>query len=135
MAIVSGKILDVRATKKSDDPVKNFSVNVNLDDFKAEGDKASVRYTYSINYEPGVASMQVFGQLSLQLPRDKMKECKDRWEKDRTLPVELAEDVITAITYTCTTVGTLLAYAIGVASPISTPRAKLAPGGPAKPAQ
>jgi len=135
MPILTGKILDVRATKKKDEQMKGLNVNVALEDFKPEADKATIRYTYSLSYEPGVATMQVLGELIVQFPKDKMKECREKWEKEKNLPLDVAEEILTAITYTGTAVGTLLAFAIGVNAPINIPRAKLAPAAPTRPVQ
>lgn len=126
--ISGGKILDMQAKRLSDKQLENINVNVNISDLKSEKDSILLTYTYTITYAPEVAEFVVTGEMILtddaQTPK---KQIEEEWKKRKQLPIASAEMVLTAITYTATAIGTLLAFGLGITAPINIPRVKLEP--------
>ena len=126
--ISGGKITSVEAKKlKEGASVSGMNVNIGIDDVHAEKDKLIFKYTYSIEYAPGVAEFKISGEIFSD--EKNAKQLEEKWKKDKNLEPALAEELLTAITYSGTTVGTLLAFSLGIQAPINVPRARVgAPG-------
>jgi hypothetical protein len=127
--ITHGRIIEVKAAKKKDGNVTGMSVNVSIDSVAAEGSQVKVTYNYEISYQPDLASMTIKGELFSDSTSDLGKKLLDGWKKNKQLPADAAEEIITALTYAGSSVGTLLAFAININAPINVPRAKVAPAG------
>ncbi len=127
--ITHGRIVEVKATKKKDGNITGMSVNVSVESVATEGSQIKVAYTYEIIYQQDVASMSISGELFTDANSDLGKKLLDGWKKNKQLPADAAEEIITALTYAGSSVGTLLAFAININAPINVPRAKVAPAG------
>lgn len=127
--ITHGRIVEVKATKKKDGNIAGMAVNVSVDNVVAEGNQVKVTYIYEINYQPEMAVMSIKGELFADSNSDLGKKVMDGWKKNKQLPADAAEEIITALTYAGSSVGTLLAFAININAPINVPRAKVGPAG------
>jgi len=128
--IIGGRIIEVSGRKIEDGPLEGMNFNINIEDVKTAEGRLIVKYDYTIKYLPKVAEMLVKGELLVEENEKKRKEIEDEWKKKRQLPPEFAEEVLTAITYTCSAVGTLIAFGLGITAPLNVPRAKLVPNAP-----
>ncbi len=133
--ITGGRITGVEGKKLHDGQVTGMAVNINIDDVRSDGDKMTVAYTYSIDYQPGLAKMSVSGEVFLD--EKNSGELVEKWKKTKQFPPAVAEDMLTAINYAASAVGTLLAFALGVNAPLTISRARIAqpqqpPGQPEK---
>jgi len=132
--IAGGRITGVEGRKLRDGQATGMAVNINIDDVRADGGRVVVAYTYSIDYQPGLAKMSVSGEVFLD--EKNSGELAEKWKKTRQFPPSLAEEMLTAINYAASAVGTLLAFALGVNAPLAVSRARIAqpaqPPGPAK---
>jgi len=129
--ITHGRIVEVKATKKKDGNVTGMSVNVSVDSVAAEGNQVKVTYLYEISYQQDIATMSIKGELFADANSDLGKKVMEGWKKNKQLPSDAAEEIITALTYAGSSVGTLLAFAININAPINVPRAKVGPAGSA----
>ena len=125
--ITHGRIVEVKATKKKDAPVAGMAVNVSIDSIAPEGNQVKITYNYEINYQQDVAAMSIKGELFADASSELGKKLVDGWKKNKQIPPEAAEEIITALTYAGSSIGTLLAFAINTNAPINVPRAKVAP--------
>jgi hypothetical protein len=128
--IVGGRIVEVSGRKIEDAPLEGMNVNINIEDVKTAEGRLVIKYDYTIKYLPKVAEMLVKGELLVEESDKKRKEIEDDWKKKKQLPPEFAEETLTAITYTCSAVGTLIAFGLGITAPLNIPRAKLGPATP-----
>ncbi|MFA5247203.1 MAG: hypothetical protein WC408_04925 [Candidatus Micrarchaeia archaeon] len=126
--ITHARVIEVKATKKKDAAVSGMSMNVSIDNVAIEGNQVKVAYTYEMDYKEDVATMSVKGELFADLNSELGKKVAEGWKKNKQIPPEAAEEFITALTYTGSSVGTLLAFAININAPINIPRAKIGPG-------
>ena len=127
--ITHGRVVEVKATKKKDGNITGMAVNVSVDSVAAEGSQVKIAYTYEITYQQDVASMSIKGELFTDANSDLGKKVMDGWKKNKQLPADAAEEIITALTYAGSSVGTLLAFAININAPINVPHAKVGPAG------
>ncbi len=125
--IVGGRIVSVEAKKDLDKAPEGMNVNIDITSLEATDGRLLVKYSYTIKYLPDSATMVIKGELFAEEDKDKRKAIEDEWKKSKTLTSDFAEDVLTAVTYSGSTVGTLLAYAINVNAPLNIPRARLNP--------
>ena len=125
MAIVGGRIKETSAIKKKEGKIEGLNVAVNIEDVKNEKEFLVISYEHRITYLPDNVEIVVKGDLLADESEKKKKEIEEEWKKKKFLPTEFAEDVINAITYTGTSVGTLLAFALNIPAPLNLPRAKI----------
>ena len=125
--IVGGRIVSVEAKKDLDKAPEGMNVNIDITSLEVTDGRLLVKYSYTIKYLPDFATMVIKGELFADEDKDKRKAIEDEWKKSKTLTSDFAEDVLTAVTYSGSTVGTLLAYAINVNAPLNIPRARLNP--------
>lgn len=119
MPILGTKITRMEATRKKDGVApEGMAVNVNIKDAKNDKGRLSVKFEYAIQYTPDFAEMKIEGEL--YLPEDKKAE--DEFKKTKSLPKETTEEVLTALTYTSSAIGTLLAFGLGISAPINVSR-------------
>ncbi len=125
MAIVGGRITETSVVRKKDGKIEGLNVAVNITDVKNEKEFLVISYEHRITYLPDNVEMVVKGDLLADENEKQKKEIEDEWKKKKFLPTEFAEDVINAITYTGTSIGTLLAFALNIPAPLNLPRAKI----------
>ncbi len=112
-----------------------MDMNIQIKEAKFEKTKATIKYSYEINYKPNLALMIIEGEIYFEDSEKEVKAWKEMWEKKNMLPEATATDLLTALTYTCSAIGTLLAFAINVNAPINVPRPRISQAPPeAKPA-
>jgi hypothetical protein len=123
--ITGGKIIEVSAEKKSDEKNTGLEYDIKLSDLKRNGKIITVTYNYTINYKPEMAVMKIKGELNLEFEEARAKTIEEAYKKNKFVPTDVAEEVLNASNYTTTSIGTLLAFAIGVGAPINLPKTKL----------
>ncbi len=126
--ITGGRILEVKGTKHKEAPTQQLAVNVNIEDISVQEGRGTVKYTYTISYEPKLAEIAVVGELFFDdKTTSDIKKAEAEWKKSRAVPPHIAEEVLSAVTYSGSAVGTLVAFALNISAPINVPRARLAP--------
>ncbi len=123
--ITASKVISVQGKRDAFGQISGMSLNINFDSIKFEGGKLFVVYTYTVNYEEKVGVINVTGELTIEDAN--IKKFEDEYKKTKTLPTEIAEEIITASTFTASATGTLLAYGLNLPAPLNVPKAKLNP--------
>lgn len=117
--ILGGRILEVTGNKTKDENPKSYNVNVKIDDVKSEKSKSTVIYTYTVEYL-NVGKIDVKGELYVD-----DKSLEKEWKDKKQLPSPAVEDILTAVMYSGSTVGTLMAFALNLSAPLSMPKVQL----------
>ncbi len=126
ISVKGGRIVSVAAKRmKAEHKFEGLNVNIDLMDVSAGKDAVTVQYEYTTTYLPDVAEMKIVGEAWLVGSPAEQKEILDHWKKNKQLPVQAAESLLTALSYTNGSVGTLLAYAINISAPINVSRVSL----------
>ncbi len=126
MMILGGRITKMEAKRLEDNAVDGISLNINVKSVTNEKKIVKIDYESKIEYSPGVAELNVAGELVIEEEGEKQaKDAVEDFRKNKQLPEKLAEEVITAVNYSTTSVGTLMAFGIGLGAPINVPRARL----------
>ncbi|MFA5381684.1 MAG: hypothetical protein WC356_00835 [Candidatus Micrarchaeia archaeon] len=126
--IKGGKINSVEAKREKPDAIKGLSINIALDNVKADGKEITISYTYNAKYEDEVGFLKIGGEIFLEEDVKKAKDIVKSWQDKKTLPEEFAELVLNSINYTCGTNGTLVVRTVNLSPPMIPPRISLAKG-------
>ena len=121
--ITGGRVVSVEATKKSEEQIQGMDVFINIDKLEAGGENLTISYTYNIDYRPGIASMKIRGEVLSS--ESNSSEIMEKWKKTGELPQNFTEELLGAITYTASAIGTLLAFSLNIAAPINIPRPRI----------
>ncbi len=125
--ITGGIVTKVSAEKTSTAPVEGFDINVEIKEVKFEKTRAIVKYEYTIGYKPNNGKIVLEGEIYLDETEKDLKAIKEQWDKNGKFSDALGSDIVTALTYSGSAVGTLLAFATGLNAPINVPRARINP--------
>ncbi|MCC7552169.1 hypothetical protein KO317_00700 [Candidatus Micrarchaeota archaeon] len=126
--IRGGKINSVEAKRDKQDAIQGLSINIALDDVKADGKNITISYTYNAKYEEGVGILKIQGEIFMEEEIKTAKEIVKTWGEKKTLPENFAELVLNSINYTCGTNGTLVVRTVNLSPPMIPPRISLAKG-------
>lgn len=135
--IVGERIVEVSGNKaQTSGNISGLGINIALEDVKAAGENLEISYAYTVNYETGIGMMKIKGILFAKEETKLMKSILDAWKKEKKLPDEYASMVLSAINYSGSANGTLVARVLGLTAPLIPPRIQLAKGSaPAAPAK
>jgi hypothetical protein len=118
---VEGKIESVEGLGKQRFP----KLNINLDSVNADGAKVKIGYTFEALYfdsdakdANSVGQLKLGGTVELQETKEQVQNISKRWTEKKTLPVEIAEEIINGLNFRCSATGTLVAYALGLIPPL-----------------
>ncbi|MFH0836333.1 MAG: hypothetical protein V1834_04195 [Candidatus Micrarchaeota archaeon] len=129
VSIIDTRITEISAKRmKWDTSAKGMNVKIDIIDVKERGNDLVLVFNYSIDYEKDVAFMSLSAETVLSVSPSEKKEVLTEWKSKRNLPVQFAEEILAPITYTGTTIGTLLAFALNIQAPLNLPRPRLQPG-------
>jgi hypothetical protein len=124
---VEGKIESADSLSKQRFP----KLNINLDSVSPEGNKIKVNYSFIADYFDGdgkdaksVGRLKLGGTVEISETKEAAQAIMKRWGEKKTLPVDVAEEIINGLNFRCSATGTLVAYALGLIPPlvISTTR-------------
>lgn len=120
--ITNMKISAVEAKRAKDAEIKGLGINIGLDDVAVSGGEVLVKFTYTADYQEGVGSLVIKGELTAKEENKLAKEIDDKWKKERKLPDGFAEVVLNNVNYACAANGTLVVRAVNLSPPMIPPR-------------
>ncbi|MCI0504324.1 hypothetical protein L0Y65_06485 [Candidatus Micrarchaeota archaeon] len=136
--IVGERILEVSGNKVPKSSIKGLNINISLEDVKMAEENVEITYVYTANYQEEVGQIKIKGVLLAKEEAKLAKDITDTWKKSKKVPDEYATVVLSAVNYSGSANGTLLARVLGLTAPLIPPKIQLskqADGGaaPAKP--
>lgn len=135
--IVGERILEVSGKKVAGASIQGLSINIALEDVQHNSGNLEITYVYTANYEDNVGQIRIKGAL-LAKEEDKLAhEVVDTWKKNKKVPDAYAETVLSAVNYSGSANGTLLARVLNLTAPLIPPRIQLSkpPAAPDKAAK
>ena len=90
-----------------------------------KGEDVEIEYAYTANYEEKVGQLQIKGVLLSKEDKKLAKEIEDTWKKEKKIPQDYTPMVLSAINYSGSANGTLLARVLGLTAPLIPPRIQL----------
>ncbi len=110
-------------------------LNISLDSVNADGTKVKVTYTFIADYfdsdakdAKSVGQLKLGGLVELSESKENAANIMKRWTEKKTLPIEVAEEIINGLNFRCSATGTLVAYALGLIPPLVISTTKIQEG-------
>ncbi len=133
--IVGERILEVSGNKIPKANIKGLSINISLEDVKMNEENVEITYVYTASYQEDVGQIKIKGVLLAKEEQKLSKEIIDLWKKSKKVPDEYATVVLSAVNYSGSANGTLVARVLGLTAPLIPPKIQLSKatdGGSAK---
>jgi hypothetical protein len=129
MPIIGEKILEVSGRKDKAEGFAGLSINIAIEGVKVEGENIEMKYDYTANYEEKMGQISIKGILIAKEDKKLTDSVRSEWAKNQKLPNDYAENILSAINYSGSANGTLIARVLGLAAPhmpqrITLPKAK-----------
>ena len=126
--ITGGRIDGIEGKREGNEEMKGLSININIDNIKAEGEDLEITYTYQANYNDNLGYIKLKGVLIAKEDKKMIKDIKESWEKSKQLPESYAETVINVVNYSGSANGTLVARVLNFSAPLVPPRIQIQKG-------
>jgi len=97
--------------------------------------KAGLKFTFTFNckYEPGVGTIDVEGQVFYADDEKKIKEIKEKWDKDKKVSIVLMEQIVNASLHKGNIQAIKISEEVGLPTPLPLPKVKTSRAKAAKP--
>ncbi len=111
-------------------------LNISLDSVNSDGaTKVKIGYTFIADYfdsdakeAKSVGQLKLGGQVEISESKENAANIMKRWQEKKTLPIEVAEEIINGLNFRCSATGTLVAYALGLIPPLVISTTKIQEG-------
>jgi len=110
-------------------------LNISLDSVNSDGGKIKINYTFIADYfdsdakdAKSVGQLKLGGLVELSESKENTASIMKRWQDKKTLPVDVAEEIINGLNFRCSATGTLVAYALGLIPPLVISTTKIQEG-------
>jgi hypothetical protein len=123
--IVGERILEVSGNRVPRMSIKGLNINIQLEEVKMEEDNVEITYVYTADYQEGVGSIMIRGVLLAKEEAKLSKDIVDSWKKSRKVPDDYASVVLSAVNYSGSANGTLLARVLGLTAPLIPPKIQI----------
>lgn len=123
--IVGERILEVSGTKVPKANIQGLNINISLEDVKLEAETLELTYVYTASYQKEVGSLKIKGVLLAKENETKSKDILETWKKSKKVPDDYATTVLSAINYSGSANGTLIARVLGLTAPLIPPKIQL----------
>ncbi len=123
--IVGERILEFSGTKNPKGTLKGLNIGINLEDVVLVGENLEVTYVYTANYEDNFGVLKIKGVLVTKEEGKLTSEVVEGWKKTKKIPDVYAETILSAVNYSGSANGTLLARVLGLTAPLIPPRIQL----------
>ncbi|MEW6035183.1 MAG: hypothetical protein AB1529_01090 [Candidatus Micrarchaeota archaeon] len=126
--IVGERILEVSGNKVPKGSIKGLNINISLEDVKVSEDNKDnieITYVYTANYQDSVGMIKIKGVLLAKEEARLSKDIVESWKKSKKVPDEYATVVLSAVNYSGSANGTLLARVLNLTAPLIPPKIQL----------
>jgi hypothetical protein len=123
--IMGERVLEISGKKEKKEPIKGLNINISIENVDVKGEDVELEYLYTANYEEKVGKLQIRGVLIAKEDKKLAKEIDDAWKKEKKIPESYTPMVLSAINYSGSANGTLLARVLGLTAPLIPPRIQL----------
>ncbi|MBN1169759.1 hypothetical protein JXA56_01935 [Candidatus Micrarchaeota archaeon] len=124
--IVGERILDVSGNKVPQQQIKGLNINIQLENVELNKDKnLEITYIYTAEYRDNVGEIKIKGLLIAKEDEKLSKEIVSTWKKSKKIPDDYATVVLSAVNYSGSANGTLLARVLNLTAPLIPPKIQL----------
>jgi len=126
--IVGERILEVSGNRVPQQSIKGLNINIQLEKVEMNDDTVEITYDYIADYKDNVGQIKIKGILIAKEEKDLSKKIVDSWKKNKKVPDEYATVVLSAVNYSGSANGTLMARVLGLTAPLIPPKIQLSKG-------
>ena len=123
--IVGERILEITGNRVPQKPIKGLNINIQLDGVEKKEDNLEITYTYIADYREEVGQIKITGLLIAKEEDTLAKEVLTTWKKKKKIPDDYATTILSAVNYSGSANGTLLARVLGLTAPLIPPKIQL----------
>lgn len=123
--IVGERILEVKGNKAPNLNIKGLNINIQIDDVKVVDENLEITYVYTADYQDSVGQIMIKGVLLSKEESKLTKEVADMWKKNKKVPDEFAAVILSALNYSGSANGTLVARVLGLTAPLIPPKIQI----------
>lgn len=123
--IIGERILEVSGSKAPKASIKGLNINISLEDVTLETDILEMTYVYTADYQDKVGTLKIKGVLLVKEDAATSKTILDTWKKSKKVPDDYASVVLSAVNYSGSANGTLIARVLGLTAPLIPPKIQL----------
>ena len=116
-------------------PIKgklNISNNVSIKDVKSfdlklgKSKEKALRFDFKFEavYNPKIGNIELLGEIVYLGKEEKIKETEKLWKKDKKIPKDIVEEIMSNILSKCNIEAILMSREIGLPPPIPLPKVK-----------
>lgn len=127
--IVGERILEVSGTKVPKASIKGLSINISLEDVKMGDENLEITYVYTADYQEMVGQIKIKGIILAKEDAKLAKDVVELWKKSKKVPDDYATVVLSAVNYSGSANGTLLARVLGLTAPLIPPKIQISKSG------
>ena len=127
--IVGERILEISGNKAQGQSIKGLSINISIEKVEKKGDHIEITYAYTASYQDKAGEIKIKGVLLAKEDSKRGKEILDMWKKNKKIPDDYATVVLSALNYSGSANGTLIARVLGLTAPLIPPRIQLSKSG------
>lgn len=126
--IVGERILEITGNRVPQQNIKGLNINIQLDGVEKKGENLEIGYTYIADYKEDVGQIKIKGLLIAKEEDTLAKEVVSTWKKKKKIPDDYATTILSAVNYSGSANGTLLARVLGLTAPLIPPKIQLSKG-------
>ena len=127
--IVGERILEVSGNKIPKTSIKGLNINISLEDVQMGDENVEITYVYTASYNDNVGEIKIKGILLAKEEAKLSKDIVDTWKKAKKVPDDYATIVLSAVNYSGSANGTLVARVLGLTAPLIPPKIQLSKTG------
>lgn len=125
MAIMGERIREISGRKQKAEQIKGLGINISIDEVRVSDKNVEIDYSYTANYEEGVGNLMIKGTILAVEDSALAKKIADEWKKNKKLLPDYTPVILSAINYSGSANGTLLARVLNLAAPFIPPKIQL----------
>ncbi|MFH1520326.1 MAG: hypothetical protein ABID61_01645 [Candidatus Micrarchaeota archaeon] len=123
--IVGERILEVSGSKTPKTSIQGLSINISIEDVALDAETLEITYVYTADYQDKVGNLKIKGILLAKEDTATSKSILDTWKKTKKVPDDYASIVLSAVNYSGSANGTLIARVLGLTAPLIPPKIQL----------
>jgi hypothetical protein len=131
MAIVGFEFTKIDVSKKDTAKGKiNISNNISIEDIQKSDlsigqttqNALKFSFNYTSKYEPGFAKIELGGSVLYMTDEKNAKEIVERWQKEKKINKEIAEQIINTVLTKCNIQSIILSNTVNLPPPVPMPK-------------
>jgi len=123
--ITGERIIEISGKREPDMTISGLNINIALDEVKVSGENIELNYEYTANYEDKAGFLKIKGIIFTKENKQLADKVKAEWAKNKKVPEEYAEFVLSAVNYSGSANGTLIARVLNLTAPLIPPKISL----------